>query len=167
MHSNPRGTLEKRYSADFLGPFERDPVPRREIVPKRSFLTAASLIATRGCVNRCRFCHLSTRGARMPFQTRCPSDVAAELEATGEPFCVFVDNNLGSRPEYLRALCRELERLRKIWSAAVTIDVADDPSLVRAMARAGCTGVFVGLETLKGKNLDGARKRSPRPECYR
>jgi radical SAM superfamily enzyme YgiQ (UPF0313 family) len=161
-----RGTLEKRYFADFLGPFDRDPAPKREIVPKHSFLTTASLIATRGCKNRCRFCHLSTKGARMPLQARCPRDVAAELEATGEPFFVFVDNNLGSRPDYLRDLCRELEPLRKIWSAAVTIDVADDPSLVRAMAAAGCTGVFVGLETLNGANLDGAHKRSPRPERY-
>jgi len=161
-----RGTLEKRYSSDFLGPFDRDPAPKREIVPRDSFLTTASLIATRGCRNRCRFCHLSTRGARMPFQVRCPADVAAELEDTGEPFGVFVDNNLGSRPDYLRDLCRELAPLHKIWSAAVTVDVADDPTLVEQMARAGCTGVFVGLETLNGENLKGARKRSPRPERY-
>jgi radical SAM superfamily enzyme YgiQ (UPF0313 family) len=161
-----RGTLEKRYSSDFLGPFDRDPLPKRDIVPKHGFLTTASLIATRGCRNRCRFCHLATRGARMPFQVRCPRDVAAELVETGEPFGVFVDNNLGSRPEYLRDLCRELEPLRKIWSAAVTVDVADDPCLVREMARAGCTGVFVGLETLNGENLESARKRSPRPERY-
>jgi len=161
-----RGALRPRYRADFLGPFARDPVPRREIVPRQSFLTTASVIATRGCKNRCRFCHLATRGARMPFQVRCPADVAAEIEATGEPFSVFVDNNLGSRPDYLRALSEALEPLGRIWSAAVTIDVADDPSLVRAMAQAGCTGVFVGLETLNGENLDAARKRSPRPEGY-
>ena len=35
-----------------------------------------------------------------------------------------------------------------IWSAAVTIDVTDDPTLVREMALAGCTGVFVGFEAL-------------------
>ena len=30
----------------------------------------------------------------------------------------------------------------------MTIDVTDDPTLVREMALAGCTGVFVGFESL-------------------
>jgi radical SAM superfamily enzyme YgiQ (UPF0313 family) len=48
----------------------------------------------------------------------------------------------------------------------VTIDVTDDPSLVRDMALAGCTGVFVGLETLSDENLAEARKKTPRTEDY-
>lgn len=54
----------------------------------------------------------------------------------------------------------------KIWSAAVSIDVTDEPSLVREMALAGCTGVFIGFESLTGTNLDAARKKTPRPEDY-
>src|SRR5262249_2973248 len=42
----------------------------------------------------------------------------------------------------------------------------DDPSLVREMALAGCTGVFVGLESLENDNLTDARKRTPRPAGY-
>ena len=36
---------------------------------------------------------------------------------------VFTDNNLGSKPEYLRKLCRALRPIEKIWSAAVSVDV--------------------------------------------
>ena len=79
---------------------------------------------------------------------------------------MFVDNNLGSRPDYLRRLCRALRPLEKIWSAAVTIDVTDDPSLVREMALAGCTGVFVGFESLHNDNIADSRKKSPRTEDY-
>jgi radical SAM superfamily enzyme YgiQ (UPF0313 family) len=68
---------------------------------------------------------------------------------------------LGSRPTYLRALCAALRPLEIIWSAAVTIDVTDDPSLVRDMALAGCTGVFVGFESLNGGHLTDSRKRTP------
>src|ERR1700733_15188849 len=92
--------------------------------------------------------------------------IAAEFRADDQPYAVFVDNNLGSRPDYLRQLCRALRPLEKIWSAAVTIDVTDDPSLVREMALAGCTGVFVGFESLAGDNLDDAKKRTPAPEDY-
>jgi len=44
--------------------------------------------------------------------------------------------------------------------------VTDDPALVREMALAGCTGVFVGFESLTGENLDDARKKTPRPDDY-
>ncbi len=160
------GSLRARYTGDFRAPYRDDPPPRRDLVPRASFLTTASLIATRGCHNRCGFCYLATDGIRMPYQVREPAQVAAEFAATGEPYGVFTDNNLGSRPDYLRALCRALAPLEKIWSAAVTIDVTDDPSLVRDMALAGCTGVFVGFESLNGGNLDDARKKTPPPDDY-
>ena len=50
------GHLQKFYSAQFENAYREDPEPRRAILPHRSFLTNASLIATRGCHNRCSFC---------------------------------------------------------------------------------------------------------------
>ena len=94
----------------------------------RSFLTTTSLIATRGCHNRCGFCYLATDGLRMPYRMRDPEQIAAEFVADGQPYAVFIDNNLGSNREYLRELCQALRPLNKIWSAAVSIDVTDDPS---------------------------------------
>src|SRR5262249_8425561 len=70
------------------------------------------------------------------------------------------------RRDYLRRLCRALRPLRIIWSAAVTIDVTDDPQLVREMALAGCTGVFIGFESLSKGNLAAAGKRTPPPGDY-
>lgn len=154
------------YRATYENPYREDPPPRRDLLPRGSFLTTTSLIATRGCHNRCGFCYLSTDGLRMPYRVRDPEQVAAEFEADGQPYAVFVDNNLGSKPEYLRRLCRTLRPLEKIWSAAVTLDVTDDPTLIREMALAGCTGVFIGFETLSDGNLKEARKRSPRTHDY-
>jgi radical SAM superfamily enzyme YgiQ (UPF0313 family) len=160
------GCLRPRYDGSYRLPYREEPAPRRELLDAASFLTTASIIATRGCHNRCGFCYLATDGLRMPYQVADVDHVVAQLVDSGEPYAVFVDNNLGSRPEYLRSLCRGLEPARKIWSAAVSIDVADDPSLVRDMALAGCTGVFVGFESLNGDNLVDARKKSPRPDDY-
>jgi radical SAM superfamily enzyme YgiQ (UPF0313 family) len=137
------------------------------VLPRRSFLTTTSLIATRGCHNRCGFCYLATDGLNVPYQVRDVEQVVDEFRADGQPYGVFVDNNLGSRPEYLRTLCRALRPLDLIWSAAVSIDVTDDPSLVRAMALAGCTGVFVGFESLEDANLADARKKTPSAADYR
>jgi radical SAM superfamily enzyme YgiQ (UPF0313 family) len=160
------GTLQSRYELMYDTDYNEDPAPRRELVPQRSFLTTASLIATRGCHNRCGFCYLSTRGLRMPYRMRHPADIALQFLATRQPYGVFIDNNLGSDRDYLRSLCAALRPLRKIWSAAVTLDVTDEPTVVRDMALAGCTGVFIGFESLSDENLEQARKRTPRTEDY-
>src|SRR6185436_8585690 len=102
----------------------------------------------------------------MPYRMKDPAQVASEFLDDGQPYAVFTDNNLGSRREYLHALCSALRPLQKIWSAAVSIDVSDDPSLIRAMALAGCTGVFVGFESLADANLADARKKTPKTADY-
>jgi radical SAM superfamily enzyme YgiQ (UPF0313 family) len=157
--------LQPRYSAEYRD-YDQDPPPDRAILPSWGFLTPASLIATQGCHNRCDFCYLATGDTRIRYQMRAAEKVAADFAATGQPYGVFIDNNLGSAPRYLRALCAALAPLRRIWSAAVTLDVTNDPDLVRQMALAGCTGVFIGFESLTDENLQSAGKRSPRGEEY-
>lgn len=158
--------LRRVYDGSYLRPYREDPPPRRDLLARGCFLTTSSIIATRGCHNRCGFCYLATEGLRMPYQVMDVERVAAEFIANNEPYGVFIDNNLGSKPHYLRALCRALRPAEKIWSAAVSIDVADDPGLVREMALAGCTGVFVGFESLTDRNLNDARKKSPLTSDY-
>ena len=158
--------LRSKYAATYENNYREDPAPRRSILPRQSFLTTTSLIATRGCHNRCGFCYLATDGLRMPYRMRDPQQIAGEFEADDQPYGVFIDNNLGSNREYLRKLCHALRPLNKIWSAAVSIDVTDDPGLIRTMALAGCTGVFVGFESLTDENLADARKKTPKTADY-
>ena len=102
------------YRGTYLQPYRLEPAPRRDLLPRGSFLTTTSLIATRGCHNRCGFCYLATEGLAMPYQVRDVEQVVAEFQADGQPYGVFVDNNLGSRPEYLRKLgpCAATDRRR-------------------------------------------------------
>jgi radical SAM superfamily enzyme YgiQ (UPF0313 family) len=160
------GRLQREYRGSYLSPYRNDPPPRRRLLDRRGFLTTTSLIATRGCHNRCGFCYLATDGLHMPYQMLDEQQIVEQFRDDQQPYGVFVDNNLGSRPEYLRRLCRALRPVEKIWSAAVSIDVADDPSIIREMALAGCTGVFVGFESLTDQNLVDARKRTPRAADY-
>ncbi len=89
------GCLRPKYAATYETDYREDPAPRRSILPRRSFLTTTSLIATRGCHNRCGFCYLATDGLRMPYRMRDPEQIAAEFLADGQPYAVFIDNNLG------------------------------------------------------------------------
>ena len=137
------GRLKSEYTGSYRTPYRNDPSPRRDLLPREQFLTTTSLNATRGCHNRCGFCYLSTEGLSMPYQTRDVETIVQEFLSDDQPYAVFTDNNLGSKPDYLLELCRALEPLEKIWSAAVSIDVTDRPDVIRAMARSGCTGVII------------------------
>lgn len=160
------GKLQARYACGFGRPYRENPPPRRDLLPRNSYLTTSSIVATRGCHNRCGFCYLATDGLRMPYQMLGVEQVVEQIRQDAQPYAVFTDNNLGSNRQYLYSLCQALRPLEVIWSAAVSLDVTDDPELVREMSRAGCTGVFVGFETLNAANLAAAGKRSPRPEDY-
>jgi radical SAM superfamily enzyme YgiQ (UPF0313 family) len=159
-------SLQGRYVATYENDYCDDPAPRRSLLARRSYLTTTSLIATRGCHNRCGFCYLATDGLRMPYRMRHPQQVVDEFKEDDQPYAVFIDNNLGSRRDYLHSLCAALRPLNKIWSAAVTIDVTDDPSLIRNMALAGCTGVFIGFESLSDDNLAASHKKTPKTSDY-
>jgi len=160
------GSLRPRYDGSYARSYRDEPAPRRELLDRRSFLTTSSLIATRGCHNRCGFCYLATDGLRMPYLTLDPEQVVDQWRADRQPYAVFIDNNLGSKPDYLLKLCRAIEPLGRIWSAAITLDVTDRPDVVRAMALSGCTGVFIGFESVTDKNLHDARKKTPRVDDY-
>jgi len=87
------GRLQPRYVATYENEYSDDPSPRRSLLPRQSFLTTTSLIATRGCHNRCGFCYLATDGLRMPYRMKRPPQVAKEFAANREPYAVFIDNN--------------------------------------------------------------------------
>ncbi|HET9158468.1 MAG TPA: hypothetical protein VFN91_17465, partial [Myxococcaceae bacterium] len=157
------GQLQPRYSADYHD-YAADPPPDRSILPRWGFLTGASLIATQGCHNRCDFCYLATGDTRIRYQMRRPEQVAQEFHATGAPYAVFIDNNLGSSKRYLRSLCHALAPLEKIWSAAITLDVTDEPALVREMpwpAAPGCSSASRACPT-RTSGPQGRRALGPR-----
>ncbi|HZC25193.1 MAG TPA: hypothetical protein VE866_17790, partial [Candidatus Binatia bacterium] len=90
LHDIEADTLRTRYVATYENDYCDDPPPRRSILPRRSFLTTTSLIATRGCHNRCGFCYLATDGLRMPYRMRHPQQVADEFKADDQPYAVFI-----------------------------------------------------------------------------
>jgi radical SAM superfamily enzyme YgiQ (UPF0313 family) len=155
------GRLQSHYTGTWHTPYREQPQPRRTLLPSWAFLTPASVIATRGCHNHCDFCYLSTAGQYAPPQALDVEQLTRQIADSGQPYAVFLDNNLGSQRGYLRKLCAALRPLQVIWSAAISIDAVEDPSVVRAMALAGCTGVFIGFESLGEANLSAAGKRSP------
>ncbi len=71
---------------------------------------------------------------------------------------VFLDNNLGGSPKYLRELCEALIPLKKTWGCALTFNILKDESLVKLMAQAGCRYIYTGLESLNPDSIKAMNK---------
>ena len=140
--------------------------PPRHLLNRREYATVHAVQATRGCPHRCGFCAVSAFHAHTQRRRPIEEVIAEVLEIPGRWF-IFGDDNLTADREYASALFRQLEALGKRWVTQSTLAIADDPDFVRLAARAGCMGIFAGLETFTPANLDAVNKTCHRVEEYR
>jgi radical SAM superfamily enzyme YgiQ (UPF0313 family) len=103
-------------------------------------------------------------GAR--YRQRPIPDVVREFQSVREKHVLVVDDNLiGTRPEHVaraKDLFRALAQanLGKQWIAQATINFADDEELLALAAKAGCSGIYIGLESLSPEALLALGKKS-------
>lgn len=140
--------------------------PPRRLLRADRYSTIHAVQATRGCPHGCAFCAIAAFNNQT--QRRRPVEaVVREVAAIPGRFFMFVDDNLTADRDYALALFRALEPLDKIWITQSTLAVAAEESFVRAAARAGCIGLFAGLETFSESNLTSVDKTCHRVESYR
>jgi radical SAM superfamily enzyme YgiQ (UPF0313 family) len=145
-------------------------VPRYDLL-EDAFRFRCFVQATRGCPHRCSFCTLKALDRH--FRVRPVAEVVRDIEACEgrtwlqRKMVWFWDDNLTGDRAHARALFDALRPLRRWWWTQASIDLADDPDLLRAAARSGCLAVFVGVESFSASNLLQVRKRQNRVEDYR
>jgi radical SAM superfamily enzyme YgiQ (UPF0313 family) len=126
--------------------------PRRAVFADKPYQNLTLVEFARGCNFRCDFCSITAfHGAAQNH--RPTRDVAAEMAATGSNRFFIVDDNLVSQPARARELCRELIPLNVHWVGQASIHIARDGELLDLMARSGCLGVLIGMESLDPANL--------------
>lgn len=140
--------------------------PPRELLNRRRYATIHAVQATRGCPNQCAFCSIGA--VHQGVQHKRPvASVVAEIERIPDPFFIFVDDNLTADKSYAEALFSYLIPLKKQWVTQSTLSVAEDTALIELAAKAGCVGIFSGLETFSSRNLELMEKSFHRVEGYR
>jgi radical SAM superfamily enzyme YgiQ (UPF0313 family) len=140
------------------------PPARRDLIVGRGLL-ANTVVATRGCPHRCSYCNL--RQIYEPsLRFRPVEEVAAEVRRMRSPFFAFWDDQLFMDRGYARRLFAQLEGVGKRWAAMVTLASARNEDLLAAAARAGCSCLFVGLESFSARSLELADKSFNVVESY-
>lgn len=160
-----KGKLKKIY--------KNPPVDPADIMPYRYDLIdfgvnpfrVPGIEASRGCPFSCNFCVLT---GHEKYRYRPVRNVIEDIEfkmcwnksyfGIGDSGFVFLDNNLGGSPRYLRELCEALIPLKKRWGCALTLDILKSEELVRLMGKAGCRYIYSGIESLNPDSIMSMNK---------
>jgi radical SAM superfamily enzyme YgiQ (UPF0313 family) len=84
---------------------------------------------------------------RYRFRTRPIDEVLEELRLLGKNV-IFMDDNIIGNPDYARELFAKMIPLKKHWFSQCSIRIAYDDELLNLAAASGCSGLFIGFESL-------------------
>lgn len=160
-----RGALQKRYALTGQGAADIRPYRYDLINFRDNKIRLPGIEASRGCPFTCSFCVLT---GYEKYRFRPVEQVVDEIETrmvwnknwhgVFDNTFIFLDNNLGGSPKYLRALCEALIPKKRIWGCALTYNILRDEELVRLMAKAGCRYIYTGLESLNPESIEHFHK---------
>lgn len=131
-----------------------------------AYLSVHTTYATLGCTNQCSFCSITAFYKGNRYQRKIV-DVVNELKSFKEKFFMFIDDNLTQDRTYVLELLQAITPLRKKWITQASVEIADDPVLLRALQNSGCVGVFIGLETFSEIALCSQNKNIKAPQYYK
>jgi radical SAM superfamily enzyme YgiQ (UPF0313 family) len=155
------------YTTTAWASLDTTPLPMWELIDMDQYATM-NLQYSRGCPYDCEFCDITVLYGRVP-RTKSGPQVIREMEALyrrgWRSHVFFVDDNfIGNRArlknEILPQIIEWMEKNRYPFSLGTeaSLNLSDDPELLRLMARAGFEEVFVGIETPNAESLEECRK---------
>ena len=157
-----RGNLAARYAGDRAAPIQAGLLPRRDIFEGKKYLPVNLIQFGRGCRYACAYC-ASSAYYRSSYRRRPAAGVAREIREQGLKRLIFTDDNIVADRESALELFRALKPLRVRWGGQASLDLADDPELMDAMAESGCLGNIFGFESLSPESLGSMNKRHNDP----
>lgn len=152
------GRLERIYCNEKAFDLSRLSAARRDLLKKTAqhYVTTGAVQAGRGCSHRCRYCSIAAFHGQS-YRQRPVERVIEEVRGLPREI-IFVDDNLIADEAYARELFNALIPLKKRWVSQCSLKIADDPALLDLARRAGCKGMFIGIETTSAQNLDAVDK---------
>ncbi|MBW2140016.1 MAG: radical SAM protein [Deltaproteobacteria bacterium] len=159
------GYLKKQYFNDSPPSLAELKPPRLDLLRSKQYLPVYPVEATRGCPNRCSFCF--NRYIHPIYRKRPIAHVVADVERADKNNIFFMDDNLTVDAEYAKELFKALRHLKKHLFFQMQLSAAEDEELVKLAARAGCRGIFTGLESINTASLNSVAKSFNHVEKYK
>ncbi len=140
------------------------PWARRDLFRSRKYIPFQVVQTMRGCPYPCEFCSVSTANGTT-LRMRPVDDVVSEFKTLGKRL-LFADDNVMIHRKYAEELFTRLADLGKSWVGQCSLAAIQHEPNIALMARSGCKGLFVGLESVDEAALALTGKKQNRPERY-
>jgi len=150
------GCAQHCYSSTERADLHTTPIPRWELI-KPKYYSSLNIQMSRGCPFDCDFCNITSLFGRIP-RTKTTGQILAELDRLytlgwrGGVF--FVDDNfIGPKQRVKDDILPAIQAWmlhRKhpfLFNTQLSLNVADDPALMRQLSEAGFSTVFIGIES--------------------
>jgi radical SAM superfamily enzyme YgiQ (UPF0313 family) len=161
-----KGALESFYQPSGFCKLDGLPVPRRDLLQRKSYFFVNTLQTTRGCPFDCEFCSVTSFYGRT-YRTRPVQEVIDEIEQMEKGFLFFVDDNIAGNHRYAKELFQALIPLQIKWFSQSSLGIAKDRKLLKLAQKSGCKGLFIGFESLSQDSLKAMGKSINRVSEYR
>ena len=137
------------------------PIPDRSMVDMRDYIDIRTMLSSRGCPHRCKFCHVP--GYWGGWRGRSAASVVDEIDYlardVGAKKILFLDDNTPVDQRRMIAISEEIVRrgIRTTLGCLSSISVFNEQSF-RAMHRAGFRWIHFGIESGDKDTLRGINK---------
>ena len=81
-------------------------------------------------------------------------DILAEMRSFDRKLTVLLDDNILGDPERAKPILRGMAELGLRWGGQANLRFAEDPEMVSLLAKSGCIGIFVGIESVAGPHAN-------------
>jgi len=162
-----QGCAKRVYTSDQFPDIQQTPAPLWELADLKHYATM-SIQYSRGCPFDCDFCNITALYGHRP-RVKTAAQIVRELDGLyrlgwREPI-FFVDDNLKGNKKHLKEdLLPALVEWRKgkvgiAFNTEISINIADDETLMDLMVQAGFDTVFIGVETPDDDSLAECNKK--------
>ncbi len=166
LHDLELGQLKRVYTSTEFPDIKQTPIPLWHLADLKHYETI-SIQFSRGCPYNCDFCNITSLLGHLP-RTKSADQIIAELDgiyALGWRRSIFFvdDNFIGNRKYIKTEILPALIEWRKgksgmAFNTELSINLVDDPVLIKLMVDAGFDTVFIGIETPNEGSLSECNK---------
>ena len=151
------GSLKPIYRQDENTTIEGRPLPRKDLLNKKKYITLNTVEAIRGCCHTCSFCAYPQAFGKTLYK-RTVDDIIGEIKTLKGKIIVFPDVNLIADLEFAEKLFAAMIPLKKWWFGLTTTSIGHDPELLRLFRKSGCKGLLIGFESVNQESQKDIHK---------
>lgn len=118
----------------------------------KKYLPIGLVQFSRGCKYNCDFCSVASF-YRCKVRQKNIDLIVEEIRDIQEKILLIIDDNLFLDEGSALTLFQAIKPLKKKWGCQISIDIAMNDTLLRAMKESGCVLVMIGFESLNANNL--------------